>query len=261
MRLLPRFTEGEFERLVDVAVDVTVQRRLHDADFLRSFLRDRLGINDAASPAVLERSQRDSTYLTGTIRDYVARLQEQDVLNLLQGRIDDKALADRLGFDPRDRFRDQPHPRAGSSVNRRRAIVLAVTACASALMLLFPPWVEEHWRTTKSWGKVNRVELLRSQSVGHGSFRSHQSHTDVEPQEGDNDVANVVVDVLFNGILGARAHGDKPHKEPRMGRRRSTVWIADSWRLNLSSCGAGRRPAGGLEKEEPRVWVRATGCE
>ena len=182
MRRFPRFTEVESERLVDVAVEAIAERCSKDAGYLRFFIRDYLGIAEAAFPPVYERCQQDPTYLTGIARDHVLGLRERAVLDLLQEAMDKQSLAERLGFDPLDPRRAQAYRRATSYISRSQIVVLVAAFLVSALMLLFPPWIEEHWRTQTVWllPWATRVELLESRPVGHGSWSTHQSHTDVE---------------------------------------------------------------------------------
>jgi hypothetical protein len=183
MRRFPRFTEVESERLVDVAVEAIAERCSKDAGYLRFFIRDYLGIAEAAFAPVYERCQEDPTYLTGIAWGHVLGLRERAVLDLLQEAMDKQSLAERLGFDPLDPRRAEAYRRATSYISRSQIVVLAAAFLVSALMLLFPPWIEEHWRTQAVWlffPGVTRVELLESRPAGHGSWSSHQSHTDVE---------------------------------------------------------------------------------
>jgi hypothetical protein len=213
MRRFPRFTEVESERLVDVAVEAIAERCSKDAGYLRFFIRDSLGIAEAVFPLVYERCQQDPTYLTDIVRDHVLGLSERAVLDLLQEAMDKQSLADRLGFDPLDPRRAQAYHRATSYLNRHQKVVLIAAFCVSVLMLLFPPCVEEHWRTQRSWsGGIKRVKLLKSRFAGYGW---QESHTDVAPEAGDGRGLDLG-DVLFP-LLGLKGE-KKPVSQPRPPR-------------------------------------------
>jgi hypothetical protein len=182
MRRFPRFTDVESERLVEAAVEVLAKRCSADSDYLRSFLRDYLGIAEAAVAPVYERCQQDHSYLRGIVRDYVLGSPERAVLELLQRATDSKSLAERLGFDPRDPLRAEAYRRATRWLDRRQKVVLLAALGVSLVMLLLPPQVEEHWRTSRRFvgGGANRVQLLESRFIGYGPWR--RAHTDVEPE-------------------------------------------------------------------------------
>jgi hypothetical protein len=157
-------------------------RLSEDAGYLRCFIRDYLGIADAAFQPVYQQCQQDHRYLTVIVRAHVTSLREQAVLHLLHQSMDGKRLAQRLGFDALDPRRAQAYRMATSYINRRQMVVLIAALCVSVFMLLFPPWIEERWRTQVSLGEDSRVKLLESRSVGYGLWSSHQSHTDVRAE-------------------------------------------------------------------------------
>ena len=184
MQRFPRFTELESDRLVDAAVEIMARRCSDDASYLRCFIRDYLGIAEVAFPPVYQRCQQDHAYLTDIIRDHVFGLPEHAVLRLLQQSMDDKCLAERLGFDVLDPRRDQAYRMATRLTNLHQKVALGAAVCVSVLMLLFPPWIEERWRTQARLFGDSRVELLESRAVGYGPWSSHQSHTEVRPTGG-----------------------------------------------------------------------------
>ncbi len=186
MHRFPRFTDPESERLRDAAVEVITKRCAEDAGYLRAFIGGYLGGVEAAVPPVVEQCQQDHNYLTGVVRELVLKLQEQAVLELLHQSLGRQRLSERLGFDPLDRRRALAYRRATRYLNGRQVVVLFAGACVSVLMFLFPPWVEEHWSTKITWGKVVRVGLLNSRPVGYGFWGSYRSRTDVAPSGTDD---------------------------------------------------------------------------
>jgi hypothetical protein len=180
MQRSPRFTDVESERLRDAAVEVITKRCSEDAGYLRAFIRDYLGVVEAAFPPVFERCQQDHFYLMGIVRDQVLRLREQAVLDLLQQSPDSRPLPERLGFDPR---RALAYSEATRHLNPRQTVVLLAAVCVSVFMLMFPPWMEERWRTQNdSSGRAFRENLLESRYAGHGFWGSRQSRTDSSPE-------------------------------------------------------------------------------
>jgi hypothetical protein len=228
MQRFPLFTDGESERLRDAAVAVIAKRCAEDAGYLRTFIREYLGGVETAFPPVYERCQQDRAYLSGIVREEVLTLCEEDILDLLRRSPDSARLSERLGFDPLEPRSAQAYQTATRSLNRPQRAVLVGALCISVLMALFPPWVEECWKTKVSQGKVVRVALLGSRSAGHGLWGSYQPRIDVQPQGSDD--SNPLGELLLFGLFGPKL----PHSKFTYGQE--TVYRVDvgSWVIQFT---------------------------
>ena len=140
-------TERELSEIATLANEVTCARCRKEKKFLRHLVQAYLGDAEAAEEAVLERCDRDPAYLESVVKNYVASLDEHELLGVLRASAGVSVVVERLGFNPFDDRRRESHRLAHRFINcRNQWIVLAIGVGAFCLMCLFPPWQMVRWQ-------------------------------------------------------------------------------------------------------------------